>query len=98
MAQAAPEKGEKTGRLGVTVSELPAAERKSLGVDYAVVVQEVQKPGVPLRPGDVIVAVNRNRFDSILEFRGLIDKQKGESVALLVRRGQGTIYVPVEVG
>ncbi|HEX6268090.1 MAG TPA: hypothetical protein VFZ81_14495 [Burkholderiales bacterium] len=42
--------------------------------------------------------MNRNRFDSILEFRGLIDKQKGESVALLVRRGQGTIYVPVEVG
>jgi serine protease Do len=99
VAQAAPGgKGESTGRLGVAVSELPAAERKSLGVDYAVVVREVQKPGVPLRPGDVIVAVNRSRFGSLQEFRSLIDRQKGERVALLVRRGEGTIYVPVEVG
>jgi serine protease Do len=98
VAQAAPGKGESTGRLGVAVSELPAAERKSLGVDFAVVVQEVQKAGVPLRPGDVIVAVNRSRFGSLQEFRSLIDRQKGKSVALLVRRGEGTLYVPVEVG
>ena len=98
VAQADPGKGETSGRLGVTVSELPAAERKSLGVDYGVVVQQVRKPNVPLRPGDVIVAVNRSRFGSMQEFQSLIDKQKGESVALLVRRGEATIYLPVEVG
>jgi hypothetical protein len=32
-------------------------------------------------------------------FERLIEKQKqGDTVALLVRRGEATVYVPVEVG
>jgi len=98
LAQAESDEGEQTARLGISVSVLPPSERKALGVDFGLVVQGVQKPGVPLRPGDVIVAVNRSRFGSLEEFRKLIAEQKGETVALLVRRGEGTLYVPVEVG
>jgi serine protease Do len=97
LAQAAPDKGEQTARLGIRVSELPPSQRNALGVDFGLVVQGVEKPGVPLRPGDVIVAVNRSPFGSLEEFQKLIAQQKGETVALLVRRGEGTLYVPVEV-
>ena len=97
-AQSMPEKGEKAARLGVLLAELPPAQRKALGVDYGLVVQDVQKPDVPLRPGDVIVGVNRQQFASVEEFNKLIAAQKGGTVALLVRRGPATIYVPVEVG
>jgi len=45
------------------------------------------------------VAVNQSRFSSIEEFTKLIAaQQKGSKVALLVRRGEASLYVPVEVG
>jgi len=91
----------KPNRLGLAVRELPAEERKALGVDFALVVLEVARPNasMPILPGDVIVAVNQRSFKSIEEFNKLIaEAQNGQTIALLVRRGEGTLYVPVEVG
>jgi serine protease Do len=95
----AKDKDLKPNRLGLVVSELPEAQRKALGVDYGLVVESATGGRTPLRPGDVILGVGRERFKSIEEFERLIAEQKqGESVALLVRRGEATVYVPVEVG
>ncbi len=91
----------KPNRLGLAVRELPAEERKMLGVDYALVVVEVARANasMPILPGDVIVAVNQRSFKSIEEFNKLIaEAQKGQTIALLVRRGEGALYIPVEVG
>jgi serine protease Do len=90
----------KPNSLGLVVSELPAPQRKALGIDYGLVVQGVEGGAseVPLRPGDVIVAVNQSTFSSVEQFNELIGKQKpGNAVALLVRRGEDTLYVPVKV-
>jgi len=96
-----PAQGTKS-RLGLAVRELEPEERKKLGVDYGVVVVDVAQGAAartPIRRGDVIVAVNQARFKSIEEFTKLIEAQKkGDTVALLVRRGEGAIYVPIEVG
>jgi serine protease Do len=72
-------------------------------VEHGVVVVDVAQGApasrTPIRRGDVIVAVNQTRFKSIEEFNNLIEaQQKGETVALLVRRGEGALYVPMEVG
>jgi len=91
----------KPNRLGLAVRELPAEDRKALGVDFALVVLEVARPNatMPILPGDVIVAVNQRPFKSIEEFNKLIaEAQKGQTLALLVRRGEAALYVPVEVG
>jgi serine protease Do len=90
-------------KLGLSVRELQPEERKKLGVEYGVVVVDVAQGAAaartPIRRGDVIVAVNQARFDSIEEFNKLIEGQKkGDTVALLVRRGEGAIYVPMEIG
>ena len=89
-------------KLGLSVRELAPEERKKLGVEYGVVVVDVAQGAAartPIRRGDVIVAVNQARFKSIEEFSKLVEaQQKGETVALLVRRGEGAIYVPLEVG
>ncbi len=88
-------------RLGIAVRELPAEERKALGVEYGLVVVDVAKPSAsaPIMPGDVIVAVNQRPFKSLEEFNKLIaEAQKGQSVALLVRRGEGALYIPIEAG
>jgi serine protease Do len=92
---------EKSGSLGLAVRELAPQERKALGVDYGLVVEDVAGGPAgrsPLQPGDVILAVNQERFRSVEEFNKLVSqRKKGENVALLVRRGQGTLYVPVEI-
>ena len=104
-AARAPKPGAKEGgvpadRLGISVRELTAPEREKVGVEYGIVVLEVE-PGATarVRPGDVIVAVGQRRFKSLEEFQQLLEAQpKGSSVALLVKRGEATVYVPMEVG
>jgi serine protease Do len=88
--------------LGLAVEELPLEGRKALGVDYGLVVAEVTGGPAsrsPIQPGDVIVAVGQDRFRSFEEFRKLVEtRKKSGSVALLVRRGDSAIYVPLEMG
>ena len=103
VARAQPrEKASEPNRLGLAVRELPAADRKTLGVDYALVVVDVVGPPAqssPILPGDIILAVNQQRFSSLEEFNKLLARhEKGSRVALLVRRGEGALYVPMPVG
>ncbi|MGQ0547827.1 MAG: Do family serine endopeptidase [Betaproteobacteria bacterium] len=103
LAKAEPkEKPQAANRLGLAVRELPPADRKTLGVDYALVVVDVVGPQAqssPILPGDIILAVNQQRFSSLEEFNKLLAQhEKGSRVALLVRRGEGAIYVPMPVG
>ena len=93
---------EEQARLGVAVRELTGAETKALGVEYGLLVLEVASrpgPGSNILPGDVIVGVNQKRFSNRQEFDKLIAAQKkGDMVALFVRRGELSLYVPLEVG
>jgi serine protease Do len=98
-AKPAAEKPTKPNRLGLVLSELPPAQRKALGIDYGLVVENADASRTPLRPGDVIVGVGREAIKSLDDFNRMIAEHKpGETVALLVRRGEATLYVPVEVG
>ncbi|HEX2541219.1 MAG TPA: Do family serine endopeptidase [Caldimonas sp.] len=89
-----------TGRLGLLVRELPAPARRALGVDYGLVIEGVQgvNANAPLEPGDVILAVNNQRFSNFEEFNRLVSTaQPGGTLALLIRRGEATLYVPAKV-
>jgi serine protease Do len=98
-AKPTPDKATKPNRLGLVVSELPPAQRRALGIDCGVVVESADASRTPLRPGDVIVGVGRESFKRLEDFNRLIGEPKpGDTVALLVRRGEATVYVPVEVG
>jgi serine protease Do len=92
----------KQTRLRIAVREMSAEERRTLGLDYGLLVLEAAQPPGPgsvLLPGDVIIGVNQRRFASRDEFERLIAAQPaGEMVALLVRRGEAALYVPVELG
>ena len=97
----AAEPGLQPGRLGLSVRELTPQERKQLGVDYGLRVMDVEKTAArsTILPGDVIVGVDRERFQSLEEFNKLMEGRKpGEKLALLVRRGEATLFVPMQVG
>ena len=87
-------------KLGLTVSNLSAREQDQLGVDGGVKVDKVEGPGARagLRPGDIVLALNNNDVESIEQFQSLMTEyEKARSVALLVRRGEGAIYVPIRL-
>ena len=89
-----------TGRLGLLVRELPAPARRALGVEYGLIVEGVEgiNADTALQPGDVILAINNQRFSNLEEFNRLVSgARSGGSVALLVRRGDATLFVPAKV-
>jgi serine protease Do len=51
-----------------------------------------------IRRGDVIIAINSQNVKSVEHFSQLIGQfDKGRSVALLVRRAGGSIYIPLRI-
>jgi serine protease Do len=50
-----------------------------------------------IRAGDVVTAVNGKRVKSVDELKAATEKAKG-TVALLIRRGDNSLFVPVEIG
>jgi serine protease Do len=94
---AAPEK--KTNRAGLVVSELSKEQKRQLNIESGVLVEDVTgaaaRAGV--RPGDVILAVNNREVASAEELSAQISDSKRKSVALLVKRGEGSIYIPLRL-
>jgi serine protease Do len=89
-----------TGGLGLTVRELPPAQRKALGVDFGLVVEAAQgaAQAAKVQRGDVILAINNMYFRSIEEFNKIVQQQPSDGiVALLIRRGDAALYVPVRL-
>jgi serine protease Do len=88
---AAKPKGEsaETGKLGLAVR----LSAEGLVVENAS--GAAARAGI--RTGDVVTAVNGRPVKSVEELRSAAEKSKG-SVALLVRRGEASIFVPVDVG
>jgi len=89
-------------RLGLVVSELGSEQKKQLGVDGGVIVDEVRDgaPRSDLRPGDVILALmhrgTRHEIRFAEQFNGLLAKlDKGAVFTLLVRRGEAQTFVTI---
>ncbi|MGZ5118468.1 MAG: PDZ domain-containing protein, partial [Burkholderiales bacterium] len=88
-------------RLGLVVRELAPTQRKGLGIEYGLVVESIANPSpsTQVQRGDIVIAVNNVYFKSIEEFNRIVQQQPaGSIVALLVRRGDAALYIPVRVG
>ncbi|MGH8091303.1 MAG: DegQ family serine endoprotease [Rudaea sp.] len=96
-------KAKSVNALGIVVDDLTAEQRKQLGIKDAqgVVVTDVRGPAAqrtPIQPGDVITMVGRKAVKSAAEFNAAVkDVKPGESVMLLMRRGDATQFVAVTV-
>lgn len=85
------------GQYGIGLVELTDAQRKELKIDGGVLVDSAQGAAARagLRKGDVILAVNNQDVKSVEQFRQLMGSfDKGRIVALLVRRGGNSLYIP----
>ncbi len=104
LAQRAGRKESKPGnvvaRLGLTLSELTVDQRKELGVSAGLLVEDAQgaaaKAGI--RRGDVLMAINNQDVKSVEQLNQMLGQfEKARSVALLIRRGDGALYVPLRL-
>jgi serine protease Do len=88
------------GQYGLALSDLSEAQRKELKVSGGVLVESAQGAAARagIRRGDVILAVNNQDVKSVEHFNQMMAQfDKGRVVALLVRRGANSLYVPFRV-
>lgn len=96
-----PKASEAATKLGMVLSELTADQRKELDVTGGLLVENVTgnaaKAGI--RRGDVLLAINNQDVKSLEQLGQVLGQyEKSRSVALLIRRGDSSIYIPLRLG
>lgn len=91
-----------SNRLGLALSELSDKQRKQLGVDGGLLVEEAVHAGIAsragIRQGDIILGFNNQDVKTVKQFNQLLDKaEKGRNVALLVKRGDMTTFLTMKL-
>ncbi|MBI3041538.1 MAG: DegQ family serine endoprotease [Betaproteobacteria bacterium] len=88
------------GQYGLTLSDLTEAQRTELKMSGGALVENAQGAAARagIRRGDVILAVNNQDVKSVEQFNQLMGQfNKGRIVALLIRRGTNSLYIPFRV-
>jgi serine protease Do len=90
--------GQEHGRLGLAVRPLNPEERQEAGAK-GLLVEDASGPAARagIQPGDLLLAVNGTPIQSVAQLRALVAKA-GKTMALLIQRDAGKIFVPVELG
>ncbi|MDE2353893.1 MAG: Do family serine endopeptidase, partial [Betaproteobacteria bacterium] len=89
----------KAGKLGLTLADLTAQQRKELDITSGVVVEEVSGAAAKagLQGGDVILSINNSEIHSVKEFNQVLSRiEPKKMVALLVRRGGDSQFITLK--
>ena len=83
----------------MVVRALTPEEQKQAEVTGGVVVQNVGGAAARagIQPGDIVLSVNGEPITKAEQLRALVAKA-GKRIALLVQRGDGRLFVPVDLG
>lgn len=94
-----PSKSE-SNKIGLTLRELTPQQKKKLnGKNGLLVIESVGAAAqAGIRRGDVILGLNNNESQNVDLFNKQINAvPSGKTVAVLVLRGENTLYVPIKV-
>jgi serine protease Do len=94
-----PAKAE-SNKIGLTLKELTAEQKKKLNGKNGLLVMESVGSAAQagIRRGDVILGLNNSESQSVEGFNKQINAvAAGKTVAVLVLRGENTLYVPIKV-
>jgi len=88
-----------TNRIGLVLRDLTAQQKKKLGKNGLFVVDaQGNAAQAGIRRGDVILGLNNSEAQSVEQFnKQIAGIAGGKTVALLVQRGEMTLYVPVKL-
>ncbi|OIR02881.1 putative periplasmic serine endoprotease DegP-like precursor [mine drainage metagenome] len=87
-------------RIGLILKELTSQQKKKINGKNGLLVIEAQgavaQAGV--RRGDIVLGLNNTEVQSLEQFnKQLMSYAAGKTIALLVERGENTLYVPVKI-
>jgi serine protease Do len=91
---------EALAKLGLSVAELTADQKRELNVAAGVLVENAEGAAgrAGIRRGDVILAVGNQEIKSVEDLNRLLAPgDRPRTVALLVKRGEGSLYVPLRI-
>lgn len=94
-----PAKAE-SNKIGLTLRELTPQQKKKLnGKNGLLVIESVGAAAqAGIRRGDVILGLNNNESQSVDAFNKQINAvASGKTIAVLVQRGDSTLYVPIKI-
>lgn len=95
----APAKAE-ANRIGLILRELTPQQKKRINGKNGLLVLEAQGAAAQagIRRGDVILGMNNSDVQTVEQFnKQLTAMPSGKTVALLVQRGENTLYLPIKV-
>lgn len=90
-----------SNRLGLTLRELTPQQRRSLNGRNALLVVDAQGAAAQagIRRGDLVLGLNNTEVQNLEQFGKQVNAiPAGKTVALLVQRGENTLYVPIKIG
>lgn len=94
--------GAAANRLGLVLRELSPEQRRALGINGGLIVEDVRNAGVrtELRPGDLIRAIVvkgvQTELHTVEQFNGLLGKfERSETITLWVRRGEAQLFITI---
>jgi serine protease Do len=98
---ALPDKGEpQASPAGLQLRELTTQQRASAGIGAGVLVAAASGAAVRagILPGDLILALNNAPVQSVQAFEHALAHSEGKTVAVLIKRGDASLYVPLRLG
>jgi serine protease Do len=84
--------------LGIAVSDIPADQKKALKVTNGVLVDAVEGPAARagFQKGDIVLRIGDTDITSAKQFEAVVQNvDPSKMVAVLVRRGDNTQFVPL---
>ena len=87
-------------RLGIGVIELAEEQKKQLEIEGGLLIDEAKGANVraELQRGDIVLALGNTPIVNIEQLNNLLKSiPKGQSVALLVRRGEAASYIAIKL-
>jgi serine protease Do len=96
----APSTEAATNKIGLTLSALTPEQKKKLNGKNGLLVTASSGAAAEagIRRGDVILGLNNSETQSVEQFNKQINAVRpGKTVAVLVQRGDSTLYVPIKV-
>ena len=89
----------KPNQLGLTIRPLAPQEKAEARTDGSLVVEGVsgaaEVAGVEM--GDIILGVDGRRIRTVEELESATQGKRNKSIALLLQRGSGQLFLPVAV-
>lgn len=86
-----------SARAGLTVGPMPDEQRRNLKLDHGVLVLDADGAAARagIRAGDIILRVSDVPLKTVSQLEAAIKASPGKTLALLVRRGADTVFVPL---